>query len=207
LPQRRFRPRDSRTGGRAVELRIVGGRLRGRRLKYSGEAHLRPMKERVREALFNLIGPAIRGLHAVDLFAGTGALALEAISRGAVGATLIERHFPTAAIIRENAQALDVASVVSLVTADTFSWARQVPALPDLPWAVFCAPPYGLFEERPADLRWLLEELLGRAAEGSVVAVEAAAGFNVEGLPEAEQWDVRRYPPAALALRRLGSPT
>ena len=55
---------------------------------------MRPMKNRVREALFNLIGPSIKGKHAIDLFAGTGALGLEAISRGAVSATLTEQHYP-----------------------------------------------------------------------------------------------------------------
>src|SRR6185369_13778531 len=78
-----------------VGLRIIGGKLRGRKLQYSGDLRTRPMKDRVREAVFNLLGPGVKGSHAIDLFAGTGALGLEAISRGAAQATLIERHLPT----------------------------------------------------------------------------------------------------------------
>ena len=71
-------PTASDSAGPIAGLRIIGGRLRGRKLHYSGDLRTRPMKDRLREAIFNLIGPAIRGKHAVDLFAGTGALALEA---------------------------------------------------------------------------------------------------------------------------------
>ena len=58
-----------------VGLRIIGGSLRGRRLQYTGDLRTRPMKDRVRESVFNLIGPAVVGSHAIDLFAGTGAWA------------------------------------------------------------------------------------------------------------------------------------
>src|SRR5262245_28662629 len=88
--------------------RIIGGKLRGRKLIYTGDPRTRPMKERVREAIFNLIGVAVRDRHAIDLFAGTGALGLEAISRGAGSATLVERHFPTAGVIKQNAAALEI---------------------------------------------------------------------------------------------------
>src|SRR5205823_2176218 len=80
--------------GRPAELRIIGGRMRGRKLVYGGDQRTRPMKDRTREAVFNLLGPGVTGTHAIDLFAGTGALGLEAISRGAESATLIEQHFP-----------------------------------------------------------------------------------------------------------------
>src|SRR5262245_47435808 len=86
--------RSRRAATKTVENppRIIGGTLRGRKLLFAGDARTRPMKDRVREALFNLLADAVRGKHAIDLFAGTGALGLEAISRGASGATLVERH-------------------------------------------------------------------------------------------------------------------
>ena len=80
------------------------------------------MKDRLREAIFNLIGPAIRGRHAVDLFAGTGALALEALSRGAEHATMIEQHHPTANIIRQNIATLAVQQQADVVPANVFIW-------------------------------------------------------------------------------------
>ena len=105
-----------------VGLRIIGGQFRGRRLHYSGDLRTRPMKDRLREAIFNLIGPAIRGKHALDLFAGTGALALEAISRGAERATLIEQHNPTANVIRQNIAELGVEEQAEVVVGNMFIW-------------------------------------------------------------------------------------
>ena len=61
-------------GNASATLRIIGGRFRGRKLIHSPQPSLRPMKDRVREAVFNLVGPAIKGTHAIDLFAGTGAI-------------------------------------------------------------------------------------------------------------------------------------
>src|SRR4051794_22495694 len=100
-PSRTAPPRDADEP--IVGLRIIGGSFRGRKLKYSGDIRTRPMKDRVREAVFNLLGKQIAGSHAIDLFAGTGALGLEALSRGAARATFIERHFLTAKLIEENA--------------------------------------------------------------------------------------------------------
>src|ERR1700730_7109059 len=110
--------------------RIVGGEFRGRKLLYSGDRRVRPMKDRVREAVFNLIGPAVRGLHAIDLFAGTGALGLEALSRGAATATFVERHFPTADIIRQNVAELGVADRSTILPANVLLWSRRMPELP-----------------------------------------------------------------------------
>ncbi len=183
-------PRDD------VSLRIIGGRLRGRRLKYSGDPRTRPMKDRVREAVFNLVGPGIQGSHAIDLFAGTGALALESISRGAVRATAIERHFPTANLIRENARQLQVADRTDVFAGDTFIWARRLPDLGSEPLVVFCCPPYALYQERAADMRQLIESMLESLQPGGCLIVEADARLDFATLPQAEAWDVRSYPPA-----------
>ncbi len=80
------------------------------------------MKDRLREAVFNLIGPGIQGKHALDLFAGTGALGLEALSRGAAQATLVEQHHPTVAVIRENVAALGVQDQTEVVVGNVFVW-------------------------------------------------------------------------------------
>jgi 16S rRNA (guanine966-N2)-methyltransferase len=100
-------PRQTNTA-EVAGVRIIGGRFRGRKLRYSGDLRTRPMKDRVREALFNLLGPAVSGKVAIDLFAGTGALALEALSRRAARAVAIELHRPTARLIAENAATLGI---------------------------------------------------------------------------------------------------
>lgn len=180
--------------------RIVGGLLRGRKIVYTGDARTRPMKDRVREALFNRLGPAVEKKHAIDLFAGTGALGLEAISRGAMSATLVERHFPTADIIRKNAQSLGVASQCHVLPANTLLWSQRWPDLPDVPWVVFCSPPYSLYIEHAAEMFALLTGLIDRAPAGSIFCVEADERFDFSTLPHTADWDVRIYPPAYVGI-------
>jgi 16S rRNA G966 N2-methylase RsmD len=91
------------------------------------------MKHRVREATFDLLGPAIKRKHAIDLFAGSGALALEALSRGATSATFIERHIPTAQLIRENLRALRIEDRGDVLTTSTFLWVERLARGPALP--------------------------------------------------------------------------
>ena len=196
-----------------TSLRIIGGNLRGSRIEYQGDPRTRPMKERIREATFNLVGPSIKGTYAIDLFAGTGALALEAISRGAVGATAIEQHFPTARLIEQNAVRLKVAQQITVVPGDTFVWIRQLreqlqegelalPAMPG-PWTVFCSPPYRFYNERREDMLALVQQFCDDAPPDSTVVVEAECEWNFDQLPLPEQWDVRAYRPAMLAILRI----
>jgi len=188
-----------------TQLRIIGGKFRGRKLHYSGRLDTRPMKHRVREAIFNLVGPSIQGMHAVDLFAGTGALGLEALSRGAAEATFIERHFPTADVIQQNITTLDVEATSKVVVANTFLWARKLTLSTDLPWVVFCSPPYDFYIDRAEPMRELIEGILQAAPAESVLVVEADGRFDPEILPDAETWDVRTYPPALVAIRRIAT--
>jgi 16S rRNA (guanine966-N2)-methyltransferase len=191
-----------------VGLRIIGGTLRGRKLQYSGDARTRPMKDRVREAVFNLLGPGVKGSHAIDLFAGTGALGLEAISRGAVRATLIERHLPTTRLIEQNAATLGVTSQVEVVFSDAFVWARRwvdasaVAQYVTGPWTVFCSPPYEFYLARQGEMLAMLARLLEAAPAGSLFAVEADERFDLRSLPLPDRWENRSYPPAMIAIFR-----
>jgi len=182
-------------------LRIIGGSLRRRKLQYSGDLRTRPMKDRVREAVFNLLGTQVVGSHAIDLFAGTGALGLEAISRGAVGGTFIERHFPTTKLIEHNAAALDIADKVQVIFGDAFGWtaAYQSPAN-EIPLTVFCSPPFDFYVERQQQMLDLVARWLDLAPAGSQIVVEADERFDMSRLPKPEMWDVRKYPPAVVAI-------
>lgn len=184
-------------------LRIIGGSLRNRSIRYHGDPRTRPMKDRVREAVFNLIGPAVRGKHAIDLFAGTGALGFEAISRGAARATLIERHFPTARIIRENSDVLGIQEQCRVSPGDAFLWLRQQGAAPELeepPWLVLCSPPYDFYVERQDQMQALLRELVARGPDGSLFVVESDQRFDFGYLTDLGDWDIRSYPPAKVGL-------
>jgi 16S rRNA (guanine(966)-N(2))-methyltransferase RsmD len=206
--QRRGKHEKAATQRELVGLRVIGGHFRGRKLLYSGDSHTRPMKDRVREAIFNLLGPAVRRSWAIDLFAGTGALGLEAISRGAARATFIERHFPTAGVIRENIATLGVGEQCEVVPSNTLVWIRQPATREALasaswqkqPWTVFCSPPYAMYVEQPDELVRLLTDLVEMAPVESRFVVEADERFDLSRLPRAGAWDVRKYDPAVVAL-------
>jgi len=195
-------PRD--TTRPSVGVRIIGGRFRGRKLLYSGDLRTRPMKDRVRQAIFNLVGPAVVGTHAIDLFAGTGALGLEALSRGALRATFIEQHFPTANLLRRNLSELGVEDVAQVVNGDVFIWRRRRPELGSAPWLVFSSPPYDFYVHRTQQMLELLGGLLESAPGGSVLVVEADERFDFKVLPEPDSWDIRHYPPAVVGI--VGKP-
>src|SRR5919108_2491975 len=93
------------------ELRIIGGTLRGRRWRIPAVAGLRPTPDRVRETLFNWLAPHIAGRRVLDLFAGSGALGFEALSRGAVSATLVEQDRAAQAMLRETATRFGLSQV------------------------------------------------------------------------------------------------
>lgn len=192
--------------------------MRGRKLAYSGDPQTRPMKDRVREAVFNLVGPAVQGKLALDLFAGTGALALEAISRGAIGATMLERHFPTAELICQNCRSLDVTEKTQVVPVNAFVWARRELAgeggpqsepawretVGDAPWIVFISPPFDFYIDRTPEMLALIEQVIAAAPTQSIVVVESDTRFDLGQLPAADQWDARPYPPAVIAVFRKG---
>lgn len=194
-------PRHQRPADRdaASAPRIIGGDLRGRRLEFAPHERTRPMKDRVRETLFDLLGPAVRGTLALDLFAGSGALGFEALSRGAARAVFVERHFPTAEILGRTARMLGVADRVEVRPGDALAWAKRLPALPQASaWVVFVSPPWPMFHDRGADLMALVETLLRAAPPGSTFVVEADGAFDPAALPGPAPWRSRAVPPAVL---------
>ena len=197
------KPRHLNDVAPVVGLRIIGGKMRGRKLLYSGDPRTRPMKDRLREAIFNLIGPTVRGKHALDLFAGTGALGLEAISRGAERATLAERHHPTAEIIRQNIAALDLERQAEVVPGNVFIWWEKIAKKSfDVPWVVFCSPPYDFFVSRTEEMLELINGLIHSAPAESIFVVEADERFDFQTLPDPQTWNIRSYPPAVVGIYR-----
>ena len=184
-------------------LRIIGGKFRGRKLKYVGDNRVRPMKDRVREAVFNLMGPAIKGMHVIDLFGGTGALAIEAISRGAISATIIEIHLPTATLLKQNLEMLDLLSSCQLCKTDVFYWVKNDAEHPpkDAPWVVFCSPPYDFYVSRQTEMLELLDRLVEFAPAASMFVIESDRQFDMALLPlVAESSRIRSYPPAVVGI-------
>lgn len=177
-------------------MRIIGGRLRGRRLAApgaagGGKAHLRPTSDRVREALFNLLKHGgygtLEGRRVLDLFAGTGALGLEALSRGAVRAVFVEDFAAARALIRENVEALGLTGVTKIWRRDA---TRLGPCRGEPFDLVFLDPPYRSGLAGPA-----LEaaRVGGWIAPGAVVVLELAADEAAPGPDWLTLADRRRY--------------
>ncbi len=122
-------------------MRIIAGEFRGRRLEPPGGRRVRPTAGRVREALFDVLAADLAGAHVVDLFAGSGALGLEALSRGAAACNFVERARGSLAALRANIDALDVADRARVIRADALRFAERLEpgaydvALADPPYA------------------------------------------------------------------------
>ena len=185
-------------------LRIIGGRLGGRRIAAPKGEATRPTAEKVRGALFNMLANLmdLEGARVVDLYAGSGALGLEALSRGAAHVTFVEANAKTAALIRANLATLEIgAGAAAVVTARVLAWLGRdsagVPA--DL---VLADPPYGLGEYEP--LLAALADWRG-AAPGAWIAVEAPARLEPRLPGSLELTRVKRYGDTQLLICRKGS--
>jgi 16S rRNA (guanine966-N2)-methyltransferase len=106
---------------RLIPMRIVAGTFRSRQLKSLKGLSLRPTSDMLRESLFNILGPRIEGARLLDLFAGTGAIGMEALSRGAAFVAFVEKHSKTVRLIRENLASLEISSGIRVMLSDAKS--------------------------------------------------------------------------------------
>ena len=191
----------SSKSGKPTKLRVIGGDMRGRIIHYHGEEFTRPMKDNIRENLFNILGKAVKGAICFDLFAGTGAMGFESLSRGAVSAVLVEQNRQAVKFIKKTTDTLDLQSRLRVVTGDTFRLAGNLlePPRDDTPWIVFLCPPYILWEESLDNLNRIIQLTLDNAPPGSVLVAETEKKFDATKLPQGE-WDLREYGGTRLAF-------
>src|ERR1700741_4053630 len=182
-------------------MRVVGGRLRGRNLASPASQAIRPTADRLRESLFNILVHAydnpIEGARVLDLFAGTGALGIEAISRGAAFALFVDNGAEARALLRSNVEALGLGGATKVFRRDATNLG---PAHPVEPFSLgFLDPPYG---------KGLAEQALASLRDGGSLTTEAlvvveetkAAGFAApEGFAELER---RAYDDTEFVLLR-----
>jgi 16S rRNA (guanine966-N2)-methyltransferase len=121
-------------------LRVAGGEARGRRLK--APKGIRPTQGMVKQAIFNLVGPGIEGATVLDLFAGSGALGIEALSRGAARVTFVDRAPRGLAILRQNLEVLGLNDRAHVVRGDVVRWLEVAPEEVGGASLVFLDPPY-----------------------------------------------------------------
>lgn len=175
-----------------VQLRIVAGALRGRKLICQIHEGLRPTPQMVREAFFSIMGDAIPERPFIDVFAGTGVFGLEALSRGAARALFVERDVRLASEIERHLREFRLADAGRVLRSDAYRWAERWDA-PAEPVNIFISPPFPDFERRPEDLVLLLRDLQEKSAPGSIVVLQGEKGLPADQLPDAEYWEERRY--------------
>lgn len=182
-------------------MRIVGGAWRGRRLATPQTEAIRPTSDRLREALFNVLAhaydDAVVGARVLDLFAGTGALSFEALSRGAVYALLVDEGAEARAVIRANIESFGAEGTTRLFRRDA---TRLGPAQGPGYGLAFCDPPYGR-ALAPAALASAANG--GWLAPGALVVVEEAADAVVALPPAFAELERRAYGDTAVTLARF----
>jgi 16S rRNA (guanine966-N2)-methyltransferase len=191
-------------------MRIIGGQFRGKRLvgpgaAGGGEAHLRPTPDRARESLFNLLAhgdygdpPPPEGRRVLDLFAGTGALGLEALSRGAARVLFIDDFATARALIRDNVDALGVIGQTKIWRRDATKLGPSRGEPFDL---VFADPPYG---KGLGVLALASAWQGGWIAPGAIIVLEHGADDEVPAATWLQIADQRRYGETAITIFRAG---
>jgi 16S rRNA (guanine966-N2)-methyltransferase len=175
-----------------VQLRIVSGSLRGRKLTCNVGPDLRPTPQMVREALFSILGNAVPERPFYDVFAGTGANGFEAISRGASFVYFVERDFRLAQEIDNHLKAFGVARQAQVVRTDAYRWAGQWHP-PREPVNLFISPPFADFQNRLEDLLTLAADLERKAPPESVLVLQTEKQAGQDRWLQFADWEERRY--------------
>ena len=136
-------------------MRVIAGKFRSRRLKSPGTLRLRPTSDRLRETLFNVLGPTIEDSLFVDLYSGTGAIGIEAVSRGAREVIFVENHPAAARFLRANLDALEIRSGIELIAADAVQALERLAARHMVADFIFLDPPYQDRDEYESTLEFL----------------------------------------------------
>ena len=153
-------------------MRVIAGEFRSRTLQAPRGMNTRPTSDRLRETLFNVLAPHVAGVHILDLYAGSGAVAVEALSRGAAQATLVEEARPALAAIRANLAALKLSPRAMIDSRPVGKALAAMLKQPRPAGIVFLDPPYEAAEEYEATLRFLADKHAALLAPGGVIVAE-----------------------------------
>jgi 16S rRNA (guanine966-N2)-methyltransferase len=189
-------------------MRIIAGQRRGHKIDGPRpSAGTRPTSDLVRESIFNILGELVVDRLVIDLFAGTGALGLEALSRGAERAIFVERDRANVALIFRNIATLRYEARAQVRLADAYRWVRSFQPIDSRPLVVLLDPPYREYELHAGRLNQMIAQLVEKMPPGSAVALEAGRVLGAAVLAELETWDIRRYGNKQIAIKVLaGAP-
>ena len=150
-------------------MRVIAGKYRSRTLRSLKGQALRPTSDRLRETLFNILGPAVEDSTFIDLYAGTGAVGIEALSHGARSAIFVEQHAPAATLIRRNLDSLGINAEAEILGVNVLRGLERLEARNVHAQFIFLDPPYAEFKEYEDVLKFLGDSLL-LAPGGRVIA-------------------------------------
>jgi 16S rRNA (guanine966-N2)-methyltransferase len=190
-------------------MRVIAGTYRSRILKSLKGLALRPTSDRLRETLFNVLGPGISGSRFLDVFAGTGAVGIEALSRGATHVAFIENHPPAAALIRKNLASLKIASAATVICADALRALESIAArvnagAPPYDY-IFIDPPYAATADYSRSMQFVASSAL--VASDGIVIVEHRKSFTLpESFEPLQRVRLLRQGDAALSFYRRLNP-
>jgi 16S rRNA (guanine966-N2)-methyltransferase len=158
-------------------MRIIAGEFRGRRLLAPETDATRPVTDRVKQSLFDILTPLLPNARIYDCFAGTGSMGLESASRGAAHVTFFEADRSAATRLRRNIETLAIQNRSQVITQDLFRWFATTPEPPQRCDLIFLDPPYRFLRERAADLQSLAAEMAKKhlSPEGTIVFRHDAA--------------------------------
>jgi len=191
-------------------MRIIAGTYRSRQLKSLKGMALRPTSDKLRETLFNVLGELVVGARFADLFAGTGAVGIEALSRGAREAIFVEKHPPAAALIQKNLESLEIRKGARVLPLDALQALKRMAEEPSAASArldiLFVDPPYAEVEQYKNVLSFLGSANL--LAENAVVIAEHQRSLDLqESFGKLERVRVLRQGDAALTFFRFRPPS
>jgi 16S rRNA (guanine966-N2)-methyltransferase len=176
-------------------MRVIAGEFGGRRLASARTAGLRPTADRVREALFSILGDSVEDARVLDLYAGTGALALEALSRGARSATCVERSPAALRALERNVRDLGLERRVTIERGDALAYAARLHGEENRFDLVFCDPPY-------ADpIESVLDHVVAQTWWTTAAVVEHSAS-RPPATPAGLEADARRYGDTGVTIFR-----
>ena len=182
--------------------RITGGALRGRALAVPPGDTVRPMRSRVRQSLFNILGDRVRGARVLDVFAGSGAIACEALSRGAREAVAIETSPLVLITLRHNIKELALGVQLTVLETNAYEYRPEEPFD-----GIFLDPPFPDYESEERS-PWALLASLAQSglAEGGWIGMEMPRGEEVREIEGLELMTSRSYGDTALALWEKNTP-
>lgn len=184
-------------------MRIIAGEFRGRRLLGPPSQTTRPITDRAKQSLFDILAPLIPGAGVYDCFAGTGSMGLECLSRGAANVAFFEADRPAAVRLRRNIQTLKLEKQSQVYETDLFTWFQKHPAADARLDLIFLDPPYRFLIERTAQLCTLADTLATGHSQSNATLIFRHDSADALTLPRWTTYDTRTYGRMMIELMRL----